>query len=49
MEGYALKITDMVGGCRLELLQTDSVGEGVECSEGMTESIRGNVWGSQVV
>ena len=49
MEGYALKIKDMVGGCRLKLLQTDSVGEGVECSEGMTESIGGNLWASQVV
>ena len=49
LEGYTLKSTDMVGGCRLKLLQTDSVGEGVECSEGMTESIGGNLWASQVV
>ena len=49
VEGYTLKVTDMVGGRRLKLLRTDSVGEEVQCSEGMTESIGGNLWASQVV
>ena len=49
VEGYALKVTDTVGGRRLKLLQTDSVGKGVECSEGMTDSFEGDFWASQVV